>query len=69
MQISDIASIIIEAENVPVHFNNVKTFSSVTYLKPNTDTQRGLYLPDCDSLEALEHWSIVSQVCLMVLGE
>lgn len=55
MQITDIASIIIETEKVPVHFNNVKTFSSVTYLKPNTDIQRGLYLPDCDSLEALEY--------------
>ena len=55
MQITSIASKIIEMEKVPVHFNNTKTFSSVTYLKPNTDKQRGLYLPDCDSFEALEH--------------
>lgn len=55
MKITDIASIIIETEKVPVHFYNEKIFSSVTYLKSNTDIQRGLYLPDCDSLEALEH--------------
>lgn len=55
MQIIEIASIIIETEKVPVHFNNTKTFSSVTYLKPNTDKQRGLHLPNCDSLEALKY--------------
>lgn len=54
MQITAIASIIIETEKVPVHFNNTKTFSSVTYLKPNIDKQRGLHLPNCDSFEALE---------------
>lgn len=55
MQIKDIASQIIEMEKVPTYFNNTKTFLSVTYLKQNPDKQRGLYLPDCDSLEALEY--------------
>lgn len=55
MQIAAIAARLIEMGKIPVHFNNTKTFSSVTYLKPNSDKQRGLYLPDCDSLEALEY--------------
>ncbi len=55
MQIKDIASKIVEMEKVPTYFNNTKTFSSVTYLKQNSDKQRGLYLPDCDSLEALKY--------------
>lgn len=55
MQIKDIASQIFEMEKVPTYFNNTKIFSSVTYLKQNSDKQRGLYLPDCDSLEALEY--------------
>ena len=55
MQIKDIASQIVEMEKVPTYFNNTKTFSFVTYLKQNSDKQRGLYLPDCDSLEALEY--------------
>lgn len=55
MQIPAIASKIIDMEKVPVYFNNTKTFSSVTYLKPGTDNQRGLHLPNCDSLEALEY--------------
>lgn len=56
MQITTIASKIIGTKNVPVYYNDKKTFVSVTYLKQNTDTkiQRGLYLPNCDSLEALE---------------
>ena len=37
MQITSIASKIIEMEKVPVHFNDTKTFSSITYLKPNTN--------------------------------
>ena len=55
MQIKDIASQIVEMEKVPIYFNSTKIFSSVTYLKQNSDKQRGLYLPDCDSLEALEY--------------
>lgn len=55
MQIKDIASQIVEMEKVPTYFNNTKIFSSITYLKHNSDKQRGLYLPDCDSLEALEY--------------
>lgn len=50
MQMKDIAFQIVEMEKVPIYFNNTKTFSSVTYLKQNSDKQRGLYLPDCDSL-------------------
>lgn len=55
MQIKDIAPKIIEMEKVPIYFNDSKAFSAVTYLKPNSDLQRGLYLPDCDSSEALEY--------------
>ena len=55
MQIKDIASQIVEMEKVPTYFNNTKSFSSITYLKQNSDKQRGLYLPDCDSLEAVEY--------------
>ena len=55
MQIKDITSQIVEMEKVPTYFNNTKSFSSITYLKQNSDKQRGLYLPDCDSLEALEY--------------
>ena len=55
MQMKDIAFQIVEMEKVPIYFNNTKTFSSVTYLKQNSDKQRGLYLPDCDSLEELEY--------------
>ena len=55
MQMKDIAFQIVEMEKVPIYFNNTKTFSAVTYLKQNSDKQRGLYLPDCDSLEALEY--------------
>ena len=53
MQIADIAPAIIDMEKIPVYFTNTKTFSSVTYLKSNTNIQRGLYLPNCDSLETL----------------
>lgn len=55
MQIRYIVSKIIETEKVPIYFKNSKTFSAVTYLKPNSNNQRGLYLPNCDSLEALEY--------------
>ena len=55
MQIIDIAFKVIEMEKVPIHFNNSNTFFTVTYLKQGSDKQRGLYLPDCDSLEALEY--------------
>lgn len=55
MQIKNIAAKIITLDNVPVFFNDTQTFSSVTYLKPNTDKERGLYLPDCDSSEAFEY--------------
>lgn len=55
MQIKDIASQIVKMEKVPTYFNNMKTFSSVTYLKQNSDKRRGLYFPDCDSSEALEY--------------
>ena len=60
MQIKDITSKIIqskiiETDKVPIHFANSKTFSTVTCLKPNSDKPRGLYLPDCDSLEALKY--------------
>lgn len=53
MQIKDIASQIVEMEKVPIYFNSTKIFSSVTYLKQNSDKQRGLYLPDCDSLGSI----------------
>ena len=52
MQIRYIVSKIIETEKAPIYFKNSKTFSAVTYLKPNSNNQRGLYLPNCDSLEA-----------------
>lgn len=55
MQIIDMASKIIKTEKVPIYMNSSKTFSSVTYLKPDSDQQRGLYLPNCDSIEALEY--------------
>ena len=54
MQIADMVSKIIKTETVPIHMYDLKFFSSVTYLKPNSDKQRGLYLPNCDSLETLE---------------
>lgn len=55
MQITDIALKIDKMENVPIYLNNLPTFSSVTYLKPNSDKRRGLYLPDCESIEALKY--------------
>lgn len=55
MQIADIASMILETERIPVYYNDTKTFSAVTYLKPNACNQRGLYLPNCNSFEALEY--------------
>lgn len=55
MQIADMVSKIIKTETVPIHMYDLKFFSSVTYLKPNSDKQRGLYLPNCDSLETLEY--------------
>lgn len=56
MQIKDIASQIIEIKKVPTCFDNdTKIFLTVTYLKENSDKQRGLYLPNCDSSEALEY--------------
>lgn len=41
MQIKDIASKIVEMEKVPTYFNNTKTFSSITYLKQNSDKISG----------------------------
>lgn len=54
MQTTIIAERIIEIDKVPVHFNDTKTFSSVTYLKDNSSAVRGLHLPNCDSSDALE---------------
>lgn len=55
MQIATIASKIIKVDKVPIHFEDTKTFSSVTYLKPDSNLERGLHLPNCDSAEALDH--------------
>lgn len=55
MQITTIASKIIEVDKVPVHFKDTKTFSSVTYLKSDSNMERGLYLPNCDSAEVLDY--------------
>lgn len=55
MQITDIVSKIIKTEKIPIYMSDSKLFSSVTYLKPNLDIQRGLYLPNCDSLETLKY--------------
>ena len=49
---------IIEIGRVPVYYDNNKDFSTVTYLKPSSDKLRGLHLPDCDSIEAFEHYRI-----------
>lgn len=55
MQIADIASKIVGMRKVPITLSDSKTFSCVTYLKPGSDIERGLYLPNCDSLDALEY--------------
>ena len=55
MKIREMVTKIIEMENVPTYFNDSKTFSAITYLKPTSNETRGLYLPDCDSSEALEY--------------
>lgn len=58
MKVRDIVSKTIMLNDVPVHFTNTKSFTSITYLKSGTDKERGLYLPDCDSLEALNYCKI-----------
>ena len=55
MKIREMVTKIIEMENVPTYFNDSKTFLAITYLKPTSNETRGLYLPDCDSSEALEY--------------
>ena len=55
MKIATIASSIITTEEVPVYYTDTKIFSSVTYRKGESDKNRGLYLPNCDSFEALEY--------------
>ena len=55
MKITTIASSIITTEEVPVYYTDTKTFSSVTYLKGESDLNGGLYLPNCDSFEAFEY--------------
>lgn len=54
MQTTIIAEKIIEIDDVPIHFDDTKNFSSVTFLKDNSNAVRGLHLPNCDSAEALE---------------
>lgn len=55
MQIKDLVPKIIEDETVPIHIIDSKTFSCITYLKENSNNERGLYFPNCDSLDALEY--------------
>lgn len=55
LKIEPMVTKIIEMENVPTYFNDSKTFLAITYLKPTSNETRGLYLPDCDSSEALEY--------------
>ena len=55
MQIAEIAQMIADPEKIPIFYSEKKTFSSVTYHKKESEKPRGIYLPNCDSVEAFEH--------------
>lgn len=56
MKIYDIVSKLTKINECPIYYVDSFVFSAVTYLKPDSNKQRGLYLPKHDSLEVAEYY-------------